>query len=166
MLRIGPLSNIAALLYSNGDDISPLDGVSLVRKKVDTNVILSEDVANFLRKNLTAQSDASTAPNRSRNFVASKQFASILRYIERLAPFSSDCCNCRRRTVACGHYRHSNRTYFALSLILSTNHVTKIHIIVIYTRQKFYTLCNSICKISSTTSREFELFMYNVLNCF
>ena len=84
MLRIGPLSNIAALLYSNGDDISPLDGVSLVRKKVDTNVILSEDVANFLRKNLTAQSDASTAPNRSRNFVA---YTSILSQASNLPPY-------------------------------------------------------------------------------
>ena len=35
LVSIGPLSNIAALLYSNGDDISPLDGVSFVRKKVD-----------------------------------------------------------------------------------------------------------------------------------
>jgi len=41
LCAIGPLNNIAALLESKGDDISPLDGVSLVREKCAKVVLMA-----------------------------------------------------------------------------------------------------------------------------
>ena len=40
---VGPLTNIAALLESEGDEISPLDGVSLVREKCAKMVLMAGD---------------------------------------------------------------------------------------------------------------------------
>lgn len=41
LCAIGPLNNIAALLESKGDDISPLDGVSLVRERCAKVVLMA-----------------------------------------------------------------------------------------------------------------------------
>ena len=43
---IGPLGNLADLLDSEPDEISPLDGVSLVRKSVDKVVIMGGNFEN------------------------------------------------------------------------------------------------------------------------
>ena len=45
LCAIGPMNNIAALLNSKGDEISPLDGVSLVREKCAKVVVMAGDFA-------------------------------------------------------------------------------------------------------------------------
>jgi len=46
LCAIGPLNNIAALLESKGDDISPLDGASLVREKCAKVVLMAGGFVN------------------------------------------------------------------------------------------------------------------------
>lgn len=48
---IGPLGNLADLLDSEPDEISPLDGVSLVRKSVDKVVIMGGNFENTATRN-------------------------------------------------------------------------------------------------------------------
>ena len=58
---IGPLGNLADLLDSEPDEISPLDGVSLVRKSVDKVVIMGGNFENTVTPEFNIECDIPAA---------------------------------------------------------------------------------------------------------
>ncbi|MFQ9146761.1 MAG: nucleoside hydrolase [Eubacteriales bacterium] len=58
---IGPLGNLADLLDSEPDEISPLDGVSLVRKSVDKVVIMGGNFENTATPEFNIECDIPAA---------------------------------------------------------------------------------------------------------